>query len=125
MFRSIETYTDLTNKKKTVIKNLLSSYRKTAQDIAKYQWKLFFQSGFFNRKAKIKHIESDLSERYKYTIQYHVVVPTLESFISNVQNRFGEMVLSSFLPEKKKRVLLCLNSRKEWLIPKSKKAIWV
>ncbi|MCS6956986.1 MAG: hypothetical protein RMK75_00795 [Aquificaceae bacterium] len=92
MFRTIEVCTDLTERKKAVIRDLLASYRKTAKKIASYQWKLFFQTGSFNRKAKIKHVESDLSERYKYTIQYHVVVPILESFISNVQNRFKEIL---------------------------------
>ncbi len=54
-----------------------------------------------------------------------MVVPTLESFIANVQERFKEIVLSSTLPEKTKRVLLYINSRKEWLIPKSEKALWI
>ncbi|MEN3014425.1 MAG: RNA-guided endonuclease TnpB family protein, partial [Endomicrobiia bacterium] len=65
-----------------------------------------FPNSSFNRKANIKHIPSVLSERYKYTIQYHLVVPALESFISNAQNRFREVVLNSTLPEKTKRVLL-------------------
>ncbi|MCS7352321.1 MAG: RNA-guided endonuclease TnpB family protein, partial [Anaerolineae bacterium] len=125
MFRAIEVYTDPTERKKAVIKEVLASYRKTARKIASYQWKLFFQTGSFNRKANIKHIESDLSERYKYTIQYHAVVPTLESFISNVQNKFREIVLNSTLPEKTKRVLLYLNSRREWLWIRSEKALWI
>ncbi|MCX8060214.1 MAG: transposase, partial [Aquificaceae bacterium] len=125
MFRAIEVYTDPTENKKAVIRNLLTSYRKTAKKIASYQWKLFFQSGAFNRKANIKHVQSDLSERYKYTIQYHAVVPLLESFISNVQNRFRELVLNSILPEKTKTVLLYLNSRREWLWIRSEKALWI
>lgn len=52
--------------------------------------------------AKIKHVQSDLSERYKYTIQYHAVVPLLKSIISNMQNRFKEISLNSSLPEKDK-----------------------
>lgn len=96
-----------------------------AKRVASYQWYLFFKEGFFRRKANIKHIESELSERYKYTIQYHVVVPALESFISNVQNRFREIVFSSTLPEKTVKVLLCLNSRKEWLHKRSNKVIWI
>ncbi|MDW8433463.1 MAG: transposase [Aquificaceae bacterium] len=125
MFRAIEARTDLTERKKAIIKELLTSYRKTAKKIASYQWKLFFQSGAFNRKANIKHLQSDLSERYKYTVQYHSVVPVLEGFISNVQNKFREIVLNSSLLEKTKRVLLYLNSRKEWLWIRSEKALWI
>ncbi|MCS6958060.1 MAG: hypothetical protein RMK75_06355, partial [Aquificaceae bacterium] len=125
MFRTIEVCTDLTERKKSVIRNLLADYRKTTKKIASYQWKLFFQTGSFNRKANIKHVQSDLSERYKYTIQYHSVVPVLESFMSNLQNRFRKIVLNSSLPEKTKRVLLYLNSRREWLWIRSEKALWI
>ncbi|MEM7826535.1 MAG: transposase, partial [Candidatus Aenigmatarchaeota archaeon] len=96
-----------------------------AEIIANFQWSLFFKTGSFNRKANIKHLKCLLSERFKSTIQYHVVVPTLESFIANVQERFKEIVFASTLPEKTKRVLLYINSRKEWLIPKSEKALWI
>ena len=99
--------------------------RKTARKIASYQWFLLFKEGSFKRKANIKHIESPLSERYKYTIQYHVVVPVLESFLSNVQNRFEEIVLHSSLPEKTKKVLLYLCSKREFLHRRSEKAVWV
>ncbi|MCX7911181.1 MAG: RNA-guided endonuclease TnpB family protein [Endomicrobia bacterium] len=125
MFRAIEVYTDLTERKKAIIRDILISYRKTAKEIAKYQWKLFFQTGSFDKMASVKHIKSVLSERYKKTIQYYVVVPTLKSFISNVENRFKEIVLKSTLTEEKKRILLYLNSRKEWLVKKSEKAIWI
>ena len=115
----------MTNKKASVVSEVLKLYRKTAEIIAKFQWSLFFKTGYFNRKANIKHLNCPLSERFKSTIQYHLVVPTLESFIANVQERFKEIVLSSTLPEKTKRVLLYLNSREEWLVPKSEKALWI
>ncbi|MEM4732453.1 MAG: hypothetical protein QXO48_04870 [Desulfurococcaceae archaeon] len=111
--------------KSTLIAHVLKLYRKIVEIIANFQWSLFFKTGSFNRKANIKHLNCPLSERFKSTIQYHVVVPTLESFIANVQERFKEIVLSSILPEKTKRVLLYLNSREEWLIPKSEKALWI
>ncbi|WP_340695953.1 transposase [Hydrogenobacter thermophilus] len=125
MHRAIQVSCPLTKRKKDIIKKLLIEYRKTAKAIAGYQWFLFFNTGSFNRKANIKHIRSNLSERYKYTIQYHVVVPVLESFISNIKNRFSEIVKNSNLPEKTKRVLLYLNKNNEWLIKKSEKAVYV
>ncbi len=121
MYRAIQVSCPMTKRKSDAISNVLKLYRKTAEIIAKFQWSLFFKTGSFSRKANIKHLNCPLSERFKSTIQYHVLVPTLESFLSNVQNRFKEVVLSSSLPEKTKRVLLYLNSREEWLIPKSEK----
>ncbi|MCX8076676.1 MAG: hypothetical protein N3C57_06545 [Aquificaceae bacterium] len=53
MFRAIEVYTNLTERKKAIIRDVLASYRKTAKKIASYQWQLFFQTGAFNRKANI------------------------------------------------------------------------
>ena len=125
MHRALQVSCPLTKRKKDIIRRILTEYRKTAKEIASYQWFLFFTQGSFNRKANIKHISSNLSERYKYTIQYHVVVPVLESFISNLKNRFAEIVKSSNLLEKTKRVLLYLNKNNEWLIRKSEKAIYV
>ncbi|MEZ0322838.1 MAG: transposase [Hydrogenothermaceae bacterium] len=106
------------------IKGILKEYRTTAEDIAKYQWYLFFKEGKFNKYKNIKHINSNLSERYKQVCMWQVV-SVLESFISNIQNRFFEIVKSSNLTEKTKRVLIYLNNRKEWLIKKSEKAIWI
>ncbi|MEZ0361920.1 MAG: RNA-guided endonuclease TnpB family protein, partial [Hydrogenobacter sp.] len=125
MHRAIQVSCPLTKRKKDTIKRILTEYRKTAKAIASYQWFLFFTQGSFNRKANIKHISSNLSERYKYTIQYHVVVPVLESFISNLKNRFAEIVKNSNLLEKTKRVLLYLNKNNEWFISKSEKAVYV
>jgi len=124
-FRAIEVKHFANKGKIQKIKALFPHVRKTARKIASYQWYIFFKEGSFRRKATIKHIRSRLSERYKYTIQYYVVVPALESFISNIQNKFEEIVLNSSLPKKSKKVLLYLCSRKEFLHKRSKKAIWI
>jgi putative transposase len=124
-FRAIEVKHSANAEKIRQIKALFPAARKTARSIAAYQWKLFFKNGSFNRKGNIKQIKSQLSERYKYTVQYHVVVPELESFLSNVQNRFEKIVLNSTLPEKTKKVLLYLSSRRGFLHRKSEKAFWV
>ncbi len=125
MYRAIEVPCPMTKEKANIVSEVLKLYRKTAEIIANFQWSLFFKTGSFNRKANIKHLNCPLSERFRSTIQYHLVVPTLESFIANVQERFKEIVLSSTLPKKTKRILLYLNSREEWLIPKSEKALWI
>lgn len=118
------TYPSFPNRGKVEkIREVLKEYRKTARVVAALQWGLFFVSGNFSKYVKLQAIDSMLSERYKQVCLWQVVA-TLKSFVSNVANRFAEIVFASSLPEKTKRVLLYLNSKEEWLIPKSQKAIW-
>jgi hypothetical protein len=50
------------------VKNTLKEYRKTAKDISKFLWDVFFLIGKLSHRKKInnKHISSYLSEHYKY-----------------------------------------------------------
>ena len=66
-FRAIEVKHFANKGKVQKIKALFPHVRKTARKIASYQWHVFFKEGSFKRKANIKHIKSELSERYKYT----------------------------------------------------------
>lgn len=70
------------------IRKVLKEYRKTAQNIANYQWYLFYKKGNFWQ-----------------------VVSLLEGFVSNIQNEFKRTVLAS-LDQKTKRVLLYLSQIK-------------
>jgi len=109
-------------KEKKIFK-VLKEYRKTAEKIARLQWKLFWKEGRFDKNLNIKDVKSQLSERFKQTCQYQVV-SVLESFISDISNRFNEVVFHSSLPEKSKRVLIYLNAKREWLKARSDKALW-
>ncbi len=103
------------------IKQILTEYRKTASKIAKKQWEIFFKEGSFNKNYKAKNIPSKLSERYKQTCQYQVV-SMLNSYISNRQNDFVEIVKSSSLDEDTKFILLTINKTKAWFNEKLKEA---
>ncbi len=103
------------------IKQILTEYRKTAIKIAKKQWKIFFKEGSFNKYADIKDIPSNLSERYKQTCQSQVV-SVLNSYISNRQNDFVEIVKNSNLDEDTKFILLTINKFKTWFNEKLKEA---
>lgn len=94
---------------------VLKEYRKTANIIANYQWKLFFSKGKFSRYESVKHIESKLSERYKQVCLWQVV-SLLESYTSNIANRIREIILNSSLPEERKKALLYVNSVKGWFL---------
>jgi len=104
------------NQKKTneVIK-ILRLYRKLSKQISNYHWFLFFKENErFNDFKNIKHIKSDLSERYKQTCQTQVV-GTLKSYISNVQNRFRKIVNSMDFDEKTKMKLFYINKYQKWM----------
>ena len=86
------------------IKTVLKEYRKTAQNIANYLWMEFFKSGGnlpHKKKISVKHIPSNLSERYKYVClwQVHCV---LQSYISNLQRQFADIVWNSTLSREDK-----------------------
>ena len=109
-------YPQYANKgKQNKLLTLLKEYKKTAHKIAKYQWSVFFAEAKFDRYANIKHIQSKLSERYKQTCLWQVV-SLLESWTSNLANRFRQIVINSTLPQERKRALLYLNSFKGWFL---------
>jgi len=99
------------------IKEVLKEYRKTAQNIANYLWMEFFKSGGnlpHKKKISVKHIPSNLSERYKYVCLWQVY-GVLQSYISNLQRQFANIVWNSTLSREDKLVLLAINQRQEWL----------
>jgi putative transposase len=62
-------FVNYTNKGKLEkINQVFTEYRKTAKDISKFLWDIFFHTGKLSHRKKIniKHIPSYLSERYKY-----------------------------------------------------------
>jgi len=89
-------------------------YRKTAEKIARVQWRFFYGTGGgFDKHLAIKHIASFLSERYKQTCQYQVV-GILASFLSNRQNDFVDLVKRSSLEENTRHKLLVINAWSLW-----------
>jgi hypothetical protein len=99
------------------IKSVLKEYRKTAKDISKFLWDIFFKTGNLphRKKINIKHIESFLSERYKYGCLWQTY-DVLSSYIANIQYQFANIVLNSSLSKEDKLILLALNNVKGWLI---------
>ncbi|WP_028950833.1 RNA-guided endonuclease InsQ/TnpB family protein [Sulfurihydrogenibium subterraneum] len=92
---------------------IITEYRKTAQRIAKYLWSEFFKTGKFSKYKDVKSIRSNLSERYKQTCLWQVI-STLNSFVSNIQEKFKEIVYNSTLPEEIKKTLFIINKNKAW-----------
>jgi hypothetical protein len=99
------------------IKSVLKEYRKTAKDISKFLWDIFFKTGNLphRKKINVKHIESFLSERYKYVCLWQTY-DVLSSYIANIQYQFANVVLNSSLSKEDKLIFLALNNVKGWLI---------
>jgi len=98
------------------IKTVLKEYRNTAKTLSRFLWNEFFRSGYFPHKKflSIKHILSNLSERYKYVCLWQVY-EILEGYVANLQNQFVKIVWNSNLEREDKLILLALNKEKGWL----------
>ena len=101
----------------------LFEYRKTSAKLANNQWRIFFETGKFNKNESSlrKNTESKLSERLKQTAQYQVV-GGLKSFIANRKNDFNRIVYFSNLDDKTKKELFTINRKQEWFKPENKLA---
>jgi len=99
------------------IKQVFKEYIKTAQDISKFLWDLFFRTGKLphRKKINIKHISSYLSERYKYVCLWQVY-DVLSGYIADIQYKFANIVFNSSLNKEDKLILLALNNIKGWLV---------
>jgi putative transposase len=99
------------------INQVLTEYRKTAKDISKFLWNIFFRTGKLphRKKINIKHISSYLSERYKYVCLWQTY-DILSSYTASIQYQFTNIVFNSSLNKEDKLILLALNNVKGWLI---------
>ena len=67
------------------------------------------------RNFEFCEVYSKLSARYLQTLQYQIV-GMLDSYLSNRQNDFKEIVLNSSLDTQTKKELLYINKYKKWFI---------
>ena len=112
------------NKSKVdIVTTTLFEYRKIAQKLAGNQWRIFFETGKFNKNESVlrKQTQSKLSERYKQTAQYQVV-GCLKSFIANRKHDFKRIVYFSNLDEETKKELFTINKQQKWFEPENKLA---
>ena len=99
--------------KEEQIRNVFSAYHQSANLIAKIQWNLYYTDKHQFNKFYKSNINSKLSARYIQTCQYQVV-GMLKSYISNVQNRFVDIVKDSTLDEQTKIKLFYINKYEKY-----------
>jgi len=98
--------------KKDKILELIKVYRETAKLVLNEQMKLFYTISKLNKNHKL-NINTKLSARYLQTLQYQVV-SMLNSYLSNRQNEFKDIVTNSTLNEKTKTQLYYINKYQKW-----------
>ena len=98
--------------KKDKILELIKVYRETAKLVLNEQMKLFYTTSKLNKNHKL-NINTKLSARYLQTLQYQVV-SMLNSYLSNRQNEFKDIVTNSTLNEKTKTQLYYINKYQKW-----------
>jgi len=98
------------------VKEVIEEYRNTAKLIFDFLWNQFLTTGKLPDKMEIsvKDIESKLSERYKQVCLWQVY-GVLQSYMSNLKNKFKRTVLGLNLSEEDKLILLALNRKNAWL----------
>ena len=102
--------------KETKLLRVLHAYRPLAVSVANHNWKLFYQEKKgFSDFEDVSCIKTELSARYKQTIQTQVI-GTLKSYLANVQNRFIDIVHSveDSIDEQTRVQLFYINKYKLW-----------
>jgi len=98
--------------KKDRILALIKAYRKTAKLVLNEQMKLLYTTSKLNKNHKLS-INTPLSARYLQTLQYQVV-SMLNSYLSNRQNEFKDIVTNSSLNKEIKTQLYYINKYQKW-----------
>jgi len=115
MIRAYSLGHSINNKKQDTVLDVLKEYRVIAQKVSNIQYREFFKTSKFNKNFDIKFLQTKLSARYKQTLQYQVV-GQLDSYISNRQNDFVDIVLKSSLSQQQRKDLLYINKAKAWFL---------
>ncbi len=116
MIRTFLLQNEMNSGKQQKVLLVLKSYRDVCGKIANSQWRNFFEKNErFNSYADVKSLQSSLSERYKRNASQQVV-GTLNSFMSNVQEKFKTIVYKTKLPQETKKHLFQINKRQAWLL---------
>ncbi len=119
MIRAYKLDLKANQKKINSILEVVKEYRKSANLVLKIQLNLLYKAGKFNKNLKLNIKNSKLSARYLQTLQYQVV-SMLDSYLSNRQNDFIEIIRNSNLKEDTKIKLLYINKYKKWFFDKVK-----
>ncbi|MCE4546350.1 zinc ribbon domain-containing protein [Caballeronia sp. PC1] len=92
---------------------LLHAWRRVAVLHGREQWRRFYQHGVFDARLKTRTGQDQIGAAFVQMIR-HQVVGALESYMSNRQNDFSEMVNRSSLDERTRHQLHFINRWRAW-----------
>ena len=95
---------------------ILKEYRRVSMILENKLMRQFYETGSLNSKHANKiyqNINSLLTERYKDVILQQIR-GTLQSYISNIQNRFDDIVYNSTINDEEKKELYKINKTCKW-----------
>lgn len=105
---------DMNAGKEAAVLDLLGGWRKCAVALTDEQWRLFFETGRFNKSALDKAFIPVIGAANRLQMCRWHVVGQLKSWISNRANEFVTYVKRSSLPDKVQHMLLVVNSCEAW-----------
>jgi len=107
---------NLTESKKAQVLELIKAYRKGAVLLGHEQWRLFFETGRFNKNCDIDKttFASVIGAANRVQMCRWQVVGQLQSWISNRANEFSDIVKRSSLNPDTKHMLYTINRTGTW-----------
>jgi len=108
---------NLTASKKAQVLELIKAYRKGAVLLGHEQWRLFFETGRFNKNYDVDDkttFASVIGAANRVQMCRYQVVGQLESWISNRANEFRNIVTRSTLSDDIKHMLYTINRTRTW-----------
>lgn len=122
---------NLTAAKEAAVRRTLAAYRAGAVMLGREQWRLFFETGRFDKNfdRDKKTYAAVIGAANRVQMCRYQVVGALQSWVSNRANEFRDTVVRSSLPPETKHMLHVLNRAKAWfrrddmVMPKTGEAV--
>jgi len=107
---------NLTAGKQVAVLGLLRAYRQGSALLGREQWRLFFETGRFNKHHDVDKVTfaAVIGAANRVQMARYQVVGQLDSWLSNRANEFRDMVNASSLPSEVKHMLHTVNRMGAW-----------
>lgn len=109
---------NLTAAKKAKVLHLLAAYRRGAVLLGREQWRLFHETGRFNKNHDVDKttFAAAIGAANRVQMCRYQVVGQLQGWVSNRANEFRDVVTRSTLPPDTKHMLYVVNRLSAWFL---------
>ena len=110
---------NLTATKAAVLRNVLRRHRAVAPMLGREQWRLFFETGAFDKQHDVDKVtfRAVTGNAARVQMARYQVAGQLQSWISNRANEFRDAVTTSTLAPEIKHALHTINVQQAWWCP--------